>query len=156
MNRFVAGHEIDAWWEAEQFGVELDVFETHGSRLSFEQDRLRDDELLLARIETTRVTGPRLEREPEAVVDSLRRHLATSLARAGIRLEPWPRRPRPEPRQQRSPRRSRASSRSSPPGRRRSPADAVGPWQRAALLEGVGAKQDIQDPQARGGARWQS
>jgi len=36
------------------------------------------------------------------------------------------------------------------------PKDAVGPWQRAALLEGVGAKQDIQDPQARGGARWQS
>jgi hypothetical protein len=34
--------------------------------------------------------------------------------------------------------------------------DAVGPWQRAALLEGVGAKQDIGDPQARGGARWQS
>jgi len=36
------------------------------------------------------------------------------------------------------------------------PVDPVGPWQRAALLEGVGAKQDIQDPQARGGARWQS
>jgi hypothetical protein len=36
------------------------------------------------------------------------------------------------------------------------PTDAVGPWQRAALLEGVGAKQDIQDPHARGGARWQS
>jgi len=36
------------------------------------------------------------------------------------------------------------------------PRDAIGPWQRAALLEGVGAKHDIQDPQARGGARWQS
>jgi hypothetical protein len=36
------------------------------------------------------------------------------------------------------------------------PVAAIGPWQRAALLEGVGAKQDIQDPQARGGARWQS
>lgn len=36
------------------------------------------------------------------------------------------------------------------------PQDAIGPWQRAALLEGVGAKQNIQDPQARGGARWQS
>ncbi|MBS1886566.1 MAG: hypothetical protein JSU06_05185 [Actinobacteria bacterium] len=33
--------------------------------------------------------------------------------------------------------------------------DAIGPWQRAALLEGVSAKQDIQDPQG-GGARWQS
>jgi hypothetical protein len=75
MNRFVAGHEIDAYWEAERFGVELDVFETHGGRLSFEEDRVRDDELLLAEIETTRVTGPRLDREPEAVVDSLWRHL---------------------------------------------------------------------------------
>jgi hypothetical protein len=75
MNRFVAGHEIDAYWEAERFGVELDVFETHGGRLSFEEDRERDDELLLAGIETTRVTGPRLDREPGAVVESVRRHL---------------------------------------------------------------------------------
>ena len=35
------------------------------------------------------------------------------------------------------------------------PADAIGPWQRAALLEGVGAKEAVQDPQG-GGARWQS
>jgi AbiEi antitoxin C-terminal domain len=76
MNAFVAGYEIDAYWEAERFGVELDVFETHGSRLSFEEDRVRDDELLLAGIETIRVTGPRLDREPGAVIDSLRRHLA--------------------------------------------------------------------------------
>jgi hypothetical protein len=84
MNTFVAGYEIDAYWEAERFGVELDVFETHGSPLSFEEDRVRDDELLLAGIETTRVTGPRLDREPGAVVDSLRRHLAR---RAPARLE---------------------------------------------------------------------
>jgi predicted transcriptional regulator of viral defense system len=76
MNAFVAGFEIDAYWEAERFGVELDVFATHGSRLSFEEDRERDDELLLAGIETTRVTGPRLDREPEAVVESVRRHLS--------------------------------------------------------------------------------
>ncbi|MFT3864626.1 MAG: hypothetical protein QM729_10170 [Solirubrobacterales bacterium] len=76
MNRFVAGHEIDAYWEEARLGVELDVYETHGSRLSFEEDRERDDALLLAGIETTRVTGPRLDREPEAMVDSIRRHLA--------------------------------------------------------------------------------
>jgi hypothetical protein len=35
------------------------------------------------------------------------------------------------------------------------PKDPIGPWQRQALLEGVGAKQNIQDPQG-GGARWQS
>lgn len=76
MNFFVAGHEIDAYWAEARFGVELDVYATHGSRLSFEEDRERDDELLLAGIETTRVTGPRLDREPEAVLASLRRHLA--------------------------------------------------------------------------------
>jgi hypothetical protein len=75
MNLFVAGFEIDAWWEAERFGVELDVYETHGSRLSFEEDRERDDALLHAGIETIRVTGPRLDREPGKVVDSVRRHL---------------------------------------------------------------------------------
>lgn len=75
MNSFVAGHEIDAYWEAERFGVELDVYATHGSRLSFEEDRVRDDELLLAGVETTRVTGRRLDREPGAVVAAVRRHL---------------------------------------------------------------------------------
>ncbi|MBS1861791.1 MAG: hypothetical protein JSS68_08765 [Actinobacteria bacterium] len=76
MNFFVGGFEIDAWWEEAQFGVELDTYETHGSRLSFEGDRVRDDELLLAEIDATRVTGVRLDREPQAVMDSLRRHLA--------------------------------------------------------------------------------
>ncbi|MBS1883784.1 MAG: hypothetical protein JSS97_12610 [Actinobacteria bacterium] len=76
MNFFVGGFEVDAWWEEEQFGVELDTYETHGSRLSFEGDRVRDDELLLAEIDATRVTGVRLDREPQAVMDSLRRHLA--------------------------------------------------------------------------------
>jgi predicted transcriptional regulator of viral defense system len=76
MNFFVAGYELDAYWADHRFGVELDVYETHGSRLSFEEDRERDDALLLAGVETTRVTGPRLDREPGAVVDSIRRHLA--------------------------------------------------------------------------------
>jgi predicted transcriptional regulator of viral defense system len=76
MNLFVAGYEIDAYWAEARFGVELDIYGTHGSCLSFEEDRERDDELLLAGIETTRVTGPRLAREPGAVVESVRRHLA--------------------------------------------------------------------------------
>jgi predicted transcriptional regulator of viral defense system len=82
MNLFVVGYEIDAYWALQRFGVELDVYETHGSRLSFEEDRIRDDELLHAGIETIRVTGPRLDRDPDAVIDSLRRHLAR---RAGIK-----------------------------------------------------------------------
>jgi hypothetical protein len=50
MNRFVDGYEIDAYWAEARFGVELDIYETHGSRLSFEEDRERDDELLHAGI----------------------------------------------------------------------------------------------------------
>ena len=76
MNVFVAGHELDAYWEEARFGVELDTYATHGSRLSFEDDRVRDDDFLHAEIVTTRVTETRLDREPGAVVDSLRRHLA--------------------------------------------------------------------------------
>jgi hypothetical protein len=89
MNYFVEGYEIDAYWADARFGVELDVYGTHGSRLSFEEDRERDDELLLAGIETIRVTRSRLDREPDTVVESVRRHLArrTDDSRAaGIRL----------------------------------------------------------------------
>jgi hypothetical protein len=82
INVFVAGHEIDAYWAEANFGVELDTYETHGSRLSFEDDRVRDDDFLHAELITTRVTETRLDREPGAVIDSLRRHLAR---RAGIK-----------------------------------------------------------------------
>ena len=54
----VAGYELDAYWERERFAVELDVYATHGSRAAFEADRLRQEELKLAGIEMTRVTGP--------------------------------------------------------------------------------------------------
>jgi hypothetical protein len=76
MNAFVAGHELDAYWEEAYFGVELDTYETHGSRLSFEDDRVRIDDFLHAELLVTQVTETRLDREPEAVVDSIRRHLA--------------------------------------------------------------------------------
>jgi predicted transcriptional regulator of viral defense system/very-short-patch-repair endonuclease len=72
----VAGYEIDAWWEEERFGVELDVFATHGSPLSFEEDRKRSDDLLGLGIEVTRITDVRLEEEPDQVMERLRSHLA--------------------------------------------------------------------------------
>lgn len=75
----VAGHELDVYWPGHGFAVELDVFETHGTRQSFEDDRLRDEDLTLAGIEVRRVTGHRLEREPGRVMD----RLARLLARAG-------------------------------------------------------------------------
>lgn len=74
-NYIVGPYEIDAFWKAERFGVELDVFATHGSRLSFERDRERADDLLAMGIEITRVTDVRLRREPDAVVERLAAHL---------------------------------------------------------------------------------
>jgi hypothetical protein len=71
----VAGLELDAYWDAERFAVELDVYETHGTRAAFERDRRREEELLLAGIESIRITGPRLKHEPQQVMERLARHL---------------------------------------------------------------------------------
>jgi very-short-patch-repair endonuclease len=74
-NAVVEGYELDAYWEAEGFAVELDVYATHGSRLSFEADRERQDDLLLAGIEMIRVTGARLDREPRETIVRVAAHL---------------------------------------------------------------------------------
>lgn len=71
MNCVVVGHELDAYWEAERFAVELDVYETHGTHAAFETDRLRNEDLLLAGIAVDRITGPRLKREPRRVMERL-------------------------------------------------------------------------------------
>jgi hypothetical protein len=68
MNYNVGGLEVDAYWERERFVVELDVYETHGSHAAFERDRIRQEDLLLLGIGMTRVTGPRLKREPRKVM----------------------------------------------------------------------------------------
>jgi very-short-patch-repair endonuclease len=64
----VVGYELDAYWPLERFAVELDVYETHGSRAAFERDRLRQEELKLVGVEMIRVTGSRLDREPREVI----------------------------------------------------------------------------------------
>jgi len=71
MNFNVAEFEIDAYWPALRFAVELDLFETHGSRAAFERDRRRQEELKLLGIEMIRITKPRLDREPKAVMRNL-------------------------------------------------------------------------------------
>lgn len=75
MNFVVAGFELDAYWEAERFAVELDIYETHGTHDAFERDRLRQDDLLLIGVEMIRVTGPRLSREPKATIERVAAHL---------------------------------------------------------------------------------
>jgi very-short-patch-repair endonuclease len=75
-NVVVEGYELDAYWEAEGFAVELDVYATHGSPTSFEEDRKREDDLLLAGIELIRVTDVRLDREPHETIARVAAHLA--------------------------------------------------------------------------------
>ncbi len=75
-NVVVEGYELDAYWETEGFAVELDVYATHGSPRSFEADRERADDLLLAGIELIRVTNVRLDREPRETVVRVAAHLA--------------------------------------------------------------------------------
>lgn len=67
INAFVAGFEIDAYWESERFAVELDGWDTHRTRAAFERDPLRLEELKLAGIDAIRVTARRIEREPSRV-----------------------------------------------------------------------------------------
>jgi very-short-patch-repair endonuclease len=71
MNFNIAEFELDAYWPEFRFAVELDLFETHGSRAAFERDRRRQEELKLLGIEMIRITAPRLKREPQAALRNL-------------------------------------------------------------------------------------
>lgn len=77
------GFELDCYWPEYRFAVELDLFETHGTRAAFERDRKRQEDLLLAGVAMTRVTGPRLEREPDEVIERVARLLSARGLRRG-------------------------------------------------------------------------
>lgn len=72
LNTWVEKWEIDAYWEAERFAVEVDGWETHGSREAFENDRLRQEEMKLAGIDCIRISARRIETEPQRVAQRIR------------------------------------------------------------------------------------
>jgi very-short-patch-repair endonuclease len=82
MNTFVEGYEVDAYWEAERFAVELDGYEHHRGRSSFERDRRRQEELKLAGIEMIRFTARRIVDQPAEAIQ----HLAMLLDRRRLEL----------------------------------------------------------------------
>lgn len=84
MNFNFAGFEPDAFWPEARFAVELDVYETHGGTLAFERDRLRDEELMLADVLVDRVTGERLDREPDRVMGRVAALLARRRRELGV------------------------------------------------------------------------
>lgn len=88
MNFFVEGYELDAYWPTERFAVELDTYDYHGSPLAFESDRIKQENLKMAGIEMTRVTGMRMNREPKVVVDRLRLLLAKRRQELGLTNQP--------------------------------------------------------------------
>jgi very-short-patch-repair endonuclease len=75
VNTFIEGYEIDFFWDRERLAIELDSWEHHRGRRSFEEDRKRADDLTMAGIEVVRVTGTRLKREPRQVVQRISAHL---------------------------------------------------------------------------------
>jgi hypothetical protein len=76
LNTWVDKWEIDAYWEAERFAVEVDGWEAHGSREAFESDRLRQEEMKLAGIDSIRISARRIESEPKRVAERIRALLA--------------------------------------------------------------------------------
>jgi very-short-patch-repair endonuclease len=90
MNTFVEGYEIDLYWQAERFAIELDGWDAHRTRTAFEDDRKRQEDLKLAGIEMIRVTGRRMVREPDDVanrVAALLRRRREELLRLESQLE---------------------------------------------------------------------
>jgi len=85
----VAGYELDVYWPELRFAVELDVYATHGGHEPFEADRVRDQELKLAGVELTRVTGRRFEREPRRVMERVAKLLEQRRDQIGVAGGGW-------------------------------------------------------------------
>jgi predicted transcriptional regulator of viral defense system len=79
------GYELDVCWPERSFAVELDTFETHGNRASFESDHTRDLALALAGIETIRVSELQFRREPNAIAANIAALLARRSLEPGAR-----------------------------------------------------------------------
>jgi very-short-patch-repair endonuclease len=76
-SRFI---EPDCMWPEQRVIVEVDGYETHGTRDSFESDRARDRALTATGWHVVRVTWRQLRAEPEAIVRDLRALLTRQAA----------------------------------------------------------------------------
>ena len=82
VNRLIAGHEADIVFEHERVIVELDGYQTHGTRRSFESDRERDAATLAAGYVTIRITWVRLKSNPQREAERLLQILESRRRRA--------------------------------------------------------------------------
>jgi hypothetical protein len=82
LNEKINGREVDAYFPNERLIVEVDGYEVHSGRVSFEDDRDRDAEMLALDLPTVRVTEERMDNEPAREAERLRRTLETRRRRA--------------------------------------------------------------------------
>jgi very-short-patch-repair endonuclease len=75
VNVDIEGHLSDFVWRSERLIVEADSRAAHTTLAAFENDRLRDADLLTAGWRVLRVTDGRLTTQPQAVATQLRRLL---------------------------------------------------------------------------------
>lgn len=74
----VLDREVDALWPVQKLMVEADSWAFHRHREAFERDRARDAAMQAEGYRVVRLTHRRIEREPTAIVDELRRLLAVT------------------------------------------------------------------------------
>jgi very-short-patch-repair endonuclease len=77
-NTEAGGYEVDALWPGERLIVEVDSRRFHLNGHAFEDDRLKDAELVAAGYRVIRVTYRQLTRDPEGVARRIRRALAAT------------------------------------------------------------------------------
>lgn len=66
-NERIGAFEADMYWPASGLVVEIDVYSTHGDRLSFERDRRKQTDFALRGLTTLRVTEETLPQAPDHV-----------------------------------------------------------------------------------------
>jgi len=79
VNGSVSGFEVDCTWPGSRLAVELDGYETHRDRSSFESDRLRDLVLKRDGLHVLRVTDRMLKYRPGEVAAFLKDRLAVPI-----------------------------------------------------------------------------
>jgi hypothetical protein len=72
VNYMYEGFEVDGCWPKAKLVVELDSWEFHGSRDSFERDRAKSSDLQAAGLRVIQVTNRRLNRERSKVAATIR------------------------------------------------------------------------------------
>jgi AbiEi antitoxin C-terminal domain len=78
VNTLVAGYEADMAWHDARVVIELDGFESHGTRKAFEDDRRKDAVRQIAGQRTIRVTDRWLTREPDDLEETVKALLRAS------------------------------------------------------------------------------